>query len=149
MGREMSSIDYIYDAMLMRKLVPAALVAAGLVMTTLPAFGHHSLYAEFDEKQSITLKGVVSKVEWINPHVYLYLDVADANGKVATWSIETFPPNTLRRAGLTRDKLGFGETVTLLGYASRNGSQLAFLRKITFADGRELLISLGDIRNLK
>ncbi len=133
----------------MRTLVSAMLVAAGLLVTTLPAFGHHSLYAEFDESQSITLKGVVSKVEWINPHVYLYIDVPDANGKVATWSVETFPPNTLRRAGLTRDKLGYGETVTLLGYASRNGSPLAFLRKITFADGRELLISLGDIKSIK
>jgi hypothetical protein len=133
----------------MRKLVPAAFVAAALLLAARSAVAHHSLYAEFDETQSITLKGVVSKVEWINPHVYLYLDVADASGKVSTWSIETFPPNTLRRAGLTRDKLGYGETVTLLGYASRNGSPLAFLRKITFADGRELLISLGDIRNVK
>ena len=133
----------------MRRILPAMLVAAGLLVPALPAFGHHSLYAEFDEGQSITLKGVVSRVEWINPHVYLYLDVPAASGKVATWSIETFPPNTLRRAGLTRGKLGYGETVTLLGYASRNGSQLAFLRKITFADGRELLISLGDLKTIR
>jgi hypothetical protein len=105
----------------------------------------------FDEDQSITLKGVVSKVEWVNPHVYLYLDVDDGTGtgKVNTWSIETFPPTTLRRAGLTRDKLGYGETITLLGYKARNGSQLAFLRQITFADGRELLISLGDIKTVR
>jgi hypothetical protein len=135
--------------MLMRKRIVAPFIAVSLLLVTLPAVAHHSLYAEFDESQSVTLKGVVSKVEWINPHVYLYLDVADANGKVSTWSIETFPPNTLRRAGLTRDRLGLGETITLLGYAARNGSPLAFLRKITFADGRELLISLGDIRNIK
>ena len=118
-------------------------------MAAVPALAHHSLFAVFDEEQSVTLKGVVSKVEWVNPHVYMYIDVADGAGKVNTWSIETFPPTTLRRAGLTRDKLGYGETVTLLGYKARNGSQLAFLRQITFADGRELLIALGDIKQVK
>ena len=133
----------------MRLGIRALLVAAGLAIAAGPAVAHHSLYAVFDEGQSVTLKGVVSKVEWVNPHVYLYIDVADATGKVNTWSVETFPPTTLRRAGLTRDKLGYGETVTLLGYPARNGSQLAFLRKLTFADGRELLIALGDIKEVR
>jgi hypothetical protein len=133
----------------MRTGIRALFVGAGLAMAAAPALAHHSLFAVFDEDQSITLKGVVSKVEWVNPHVYLYLDVDDGTGKVNTWSIETFPPTTLRRAGLTRDKLGYGETITLLGYKARNGSQLAFLRQITFADGRELLISLGDIKTVR
>ena len=132
----------------MRHGIRALFFVSGLAMAA-PAIAHHSLFAVFDEDQSITLKGVVSKVEWVNPHVYLYLDVADESGKVNTWSIETFPPTTLRRAGLTRDKLGYGETITLLGYKARNGSQLAFLRQITFADGRELLISLGDIKTVR
>jgi hypothetical protein len=133
----------------MRTAARILFVAAGLVMGAGPASAHHSLYAVFDENHSVTLKGVVSKVEWVNPHVYLYLDVADEAGKVSAWSIETFPPGTLRRAGLTRDKLGYGQTVTLTGYAARNGTQLAFLRTITFADGRELLISLGDIKTVR
>lgn len=133
----------------MRIGIRALLVATVLALTAAPTVAHHSLYAVFDEDQSITLKGVVSKVDWVNPHVYLYLDVADATGKVNTWSIETFPPTTLRRAGVTRDKLGLGETITLLGYKSRNGTPLAFLRQITFADGRELLISLGDIKTVR
>ena len=133
----------------MRNGIRAGLIAAGLAMAVVPALAHHSLFAVFDEDHSVTLKGVVSKVEWVNPHVYLYIDVADEAGKVNTWSIETFPPTTLRRAGLSRDKLGYGEAVTLLGYKARNGSQLAFLRQITFADGRELLISLGDIKQVK
>jgi hypothetical protein len=127
----------------------AGLVAVVMAMTSAPALAHHSLFAQFDENQSVTLKGVVSKVEWVNPHVYLYLDVTDESGKINTWSVETFPPTTLRRAGLSRDKLGYGETVTLLGYMSRNGTPLTFLRKITFADGRELLISLGDIKQVR
>lgn len=133
----------------MRKESLAMVLVTGLAMAAAPLVAHHSLFAEFDENQSITLKGVVSKVEWVNPHVYLYLDVADESGKVSTWSVETFPPTTLRRAGLSRDKLGYGETVTLLGYKSRNGTPLTFLRKLTFADGRELLISLGDIKEVK
>lgn len=133
----------------MRKALRTVVVAAGLAMPVLPALAHHSLNAVFDEGQSVTLKGVISKVEWVNPHVYLYIDVADASGNVSTWSIETFPPGTLRRAGLTRDKLGFKQDVTLLGYPARNGTQLAFLRTITFEDGREILISLGDIKQVR
>ena len=127
----------------------ALLLFAGVAATAVPAFAHHSLFAVFDEGQTVTLKGVVSKVEWVNPHVYLYLDVADAGGKVTTWSVETFPPSTLRRAGLTREKLGLGQNITLIGYKARNGKDLAFLRTITFADGREVMIALGDIKEVK
>ena len=133
----------------MRLRFRALLIAAGLAATAVPALAHHSLFAVFDEGQTVTLKGVVSKVEWVNPHVYLYLDVADAAGKVTTWSIETFPPTTLRRAGLTREKLGLGQNITLLGYKARNGKDLAFLRTITFADGREVMIALGDIKEIR
>ena len=130
----------------MRKGLRTLLVAAGWTLAAVPAVAHHSLFAVFDEEQTVTLKGVVSKVEWVNPHVYLYIDVSDAAGKVTTWSIETFPPTTLRRAGLTREKLGYGQNITLLGYKARNGKDLAFLRTITFADGHEVLIALGDIK---
>ena len=133
----------------MRIGLRALLVIAGLAAAAVPAFAHHSLFAVFDEGQTVTLKGVVSKVEWVNPHVYLYLDVADAGGKLTTWSVETFPPSTLRRAGLTREKLGLGQSITLVGYKARNGKDLAFLRTITFADGREVLIALGDIKEVK
>lgn len=133
----------------MRNVFCAVFIAAGLTMTAAPAVAHHSLYAVFDEEQTVTLKGVVSKVEWVNPHVYLYIDVPDVAGKVTTWSIETFPPTTLRRAGLTREKLGYGQNITLLGYKARNGKDLAFLRTITFADGREVLIALGDIKTVR
>jgi len=133
----------------MRRRFHAVLIAVGLAAAAVPGLAHHSLFAVFDEGQTVTLKGVVSKIEWVNPHVYLYLDVPDASGKVTSWSIETFPPTTLRRAGLTRDKLGMGQAVTLVGYKARNGKDLAFLRTITFADGREVLIALGDIKEVR
>jgi hypothetical protein len=132
----------------MRIGLGALLLIAGLA-AAVPAFAHHSLFAVFDEGQTVTLKGIVAKVEWVNPHVYLYLDVADAAGKLTTWSVETFPPSTLRRAGLSREKLGLGQNITLVGYKARNGKDLAFLRTITFADGREVLIALGDIKEVK
>jgi hypothetical protein len=133
----------------MRIGLRALLLIASLAAAAVPALAHHSLFAVFDEGQAVTLKGVVSKVEWVNPHVYLYLDVADAAGKLTTWSVETFPPSTLRRAGLTREKLGLGQNITLVGYKARNGKDLAFLRTITFADGREVMIALGDIKEVK
>lgn len=127
-----------------------AAVAALVVCATAPsAFGHHSFAAVFDENKLVTLKGTVSKVEWVNPHVYLYLDVSDPSGKITTWAIETFPPVTLRKAGLTREKLGIGQNVTLEGYGPKDGSHTLLLRKLTFPDGQELLIGLGDINQLR
>ena len=129
----------------MKKVLTMSFAAIAWVIAGAPAMAHHSLQAEFDEMHPVTLKGVISKVEWVNPHVYLSIDVADAAGKVNTWSVETFPPTTLRRGGLTKDKIGYGQNVTLFAYQARNGKQLAFLRKIALADGQEIVIWLGDI----
>jgi len=78
-----------------------------------PALAHHSLQSEYDINQSITLKGTVTKVDWVNPHVYVYLDVKDDKGAVTKWAVTTLPPGNLRRGGLTRDLLGFGEPVSI------------------------------------
>jgi hypothetical protein len=116
----------------------------GLMVAAGPALAHHSLQSEYDIDKSVTLKGTVTKVEWVNPHVYLYLDVKDANGAVTKWAVTTLPPGNLRRGGLTRQLLGYGETVSVLGFRARDGANLAFLRTITFADGHTLEIWLGD-----
>lgn len=126
--------------------IRVAALSLWLIAAAVPAVAHHSLASQFDEDKPITLTGVVSKVEWYNPHVYLYLDVTDASGTVRTWAVESFPPATLRRGGLTRDKLGLGQKVTMLAYHARNGKDLAFLRKITFDDGKEIVIWLGDVK---
>jgi hypothetical protein len=117
---------------------------AGLVAAAGPAWAHHSLQSEYDIEKSLTLKGTVTKVEWVNPHVYIYLDVKEPNGAVTRWAVTTLPPGNLRRGGLTRQLLGFGETVSILGFRARDNSNLAFLRTITFADGHTLEIWLGD-----
>lgn len=113
-----------------------------------PAVAHHSLASQFDESKPLTLQGVITRVDWVNPHVYIYLDVKGDSGPV-TWELETLPPATLRRGGLRSDMLGKGQTVTVLGYQARRQAAMAFLRKITFADGKEIVIWVGDIKQVK
>ena len=119
--------------------------AASLLLVSVEtATAHHSFDAEYDSKKTANITGYVTKVDWVNPHVYVYLDVKDANGGVTKWAVTTLPPGNLRRGGLTRQLLGYGETVSILGFRARDGSNLAFLRTITFADGHTLEIWLGD-----
>ena len=120
-------------------------VLVGIAVMVLPALAHHSLQAEYDIQKSLTLTGVITRVDWVNPHVYLYMDVKDAGGKVASWALSSLPPATLKRGGLTKDKLGAGQTVTVLAYHAKDSSNLAFLRTITFADGHKIEIWLGDV----
>lgn len=107
----------------------------GLLLAMTPAWAHHSFAAEYDSKQMITLTGVINKVEWTNPHIYVFLDVKDDSGKVTTWSLEGYPPNTLKRTGFSRDMLKIGDTVTITAYKSRDGSNTGAGREITFSDG--------------
>jgi hypothetical protein len=110
---------------------------------------HHSLASQFDEGKPLTLQGVIAKIEWVNPHVWVHIDVKDSSGAVEQWALETLPPATLRKGGLRSDMLGKGQMVTVLAYRARNESKLAFLRKITFADGREIVVWVGDIKQAK
>jgi len=105
---------------------------------------HHSFAAEFDINKPVTLQGTVTKIEWVNPHVYVFIDVKDASGKVTPWSLSSFGPAGARRAGVTRASLGQGQSVTILGYLARDGSNFAFMRKMTFADGHSVELWLGD-----
>lgn len=109
---------------------------------------HHSLASQFDESKPLTLQGVITRVDWVNPHVYIYLDVKGESAPV-TWELETLPPATLRRGGLRSDMLGKGQTVTVLAYQARRQGTMAFLRKITFADGKEIVVWVGDIQQVK
>jgi hypothetical protein len=112
-----------------------AMAAFGLVLTEMPAAAHHSFAAEYDSNNLITLTGVISKVEWTNPHMYIHLDVKGPDGKVVSWSLEGYPPNTLKRTGFSRDILKEGETVTMTAYKAKDGSNSGAGREITFSDG--------------
>lgn len=120
----------------MRSTFPAAAVVLVLgFLAAAPVWAHHSFAAEYDSKQLITLKGVITKVEWTNPHIYIYIDVKEANGDVTSWSLEGYPPNTLKRTGLSRDNLKIGDEITITGYKAKDGTYTAAGREITFPDG--------------
>ena len=126
----------------MKRLLIGAITSLLLAGASLSA--HHSFAAEFDIDKPIKLTGTVTKVEWVNPHVYVYLDVKDASGKVTSWSLSTWSPGAARRAGVTRANLGQGQTVTINGYHARDNSNFAFMRKMTFGDGHSVEMWLGD-----
>jgi hypothetical protein len=115
--------------------------AAGLlalIAVALPALAHHSFSAEFDEKTTITLTGAVTKVEWFNPHIWVYLDVKDAEGKPQHWQCEGGAPNSLVRNGWTKNSLKQGDEITIDGYLAKDGSKTCNAKKVTPADGKSV-----------
>ncbi len=104
-------------------------IGAGLILTSVPAFPHHSFAAEYDGTKPITLTGTVTKVEWMNPHARFYLDVKNDKGAVANWEFELGSPNGLMREGWTRNSLKIGDVVTVTGSLAKDGSRLANARK--------------------
>ena len=105
------------------------------MLSSMPAIAHHSFAAEYDSNQLITLTGVITKVEWTNPHIYIHLDVKGEDGKVVTWALEGYPPNTLKRTGFSRNLLKEGDTVTITAYKAKDASNTGAGREITFPDG--------------
>jgi len=124
----------------MRTRLAAAAVFAGLLLSALPAWPHHACAAEFDPKRPVKLRGVVTKMEWINPHAWMHVDAKDADGKVTSWMIEAGTPNTLFRRGFTKDSLKIGTEVLVDGYQSKDGSNTANGRDVTLPDGRKLFL---------
>lgn len=115
-------------------------VAWGLLMATaIPIFAHHSVSAEFDVNRQIKFTGVITKVEWSNPHVYFYVDVKDAGERVANWAFEGAGPNTLARMGWERDTLKVGDHVTVVAFPARDGARVASAQEILLSNGRKVL----------
>jgi hypothetical protein len=110
-----------------------------LLAASVSASAHHSFGAEYDANKPITLTGIVTKVEWTNPHSFFYLDVKDASGKVSNWKLEGFPPNVLYRTGWKKDvTLKQGDEITVTGWHARDGSDWGHSREVTFKDGKKL-----------
>lgn len=122
-----------------------ALAVAAVLLASGPVFAHHSFAAEYDAAKPVTLKGTVTKVEWMNPHARFYIDVKDASGQVQHWNLELASPNVLVRNGWTRRSLGVGDEVTVQGSQAKDGSNMANARVVTLADGRRVFAgSSGD-----
>ena len=109
-----------------------------LVATHKPVSVHHAFAAEYDAKKFVTMKGTVTRMEWVNPHAWLHIDVKEPNGTVVNWAVETSNPNQLLHRGWRKTDLPVGAEVTVEAYLARNGSKTINASKITLANGKEL-----------
>jgi hypothetical protein len=115
----------------------------GLVAAAVPAFAHHAFSAEYDSTKPVKVKGVVSKLEWMNPHIWFYVDVAES-GKVTTWGFSGGPPGMLMRRGITKDVLKPGDVIIVEGFRAKDGSNNASGGNVTFADGRKVFAGAAE-----
>ena len=115
-------------------------VAAIVLLCSVPVLAHHSFSAEFDATQPITLKGKLTKMDWVNPHGWLYVDVAQPDGKVVNWAVEAGSANTLLKRGLRKTSFPVGTEVVIKGFLAKNGRRVANGQTVTFQDGRDFFL---------
>jgi hypothetical protein len=124
----------------MRTKLAIVVAGIGLLLSVEPVLAHHSFAAEFDAKRPVKLRGTITRMEWINPHAWIHIDVKGPDGKIVNWMIEAGTPNTLFSRGLTKDSLEPGTEILVDGYLSKDGSNRANGRDVTFPDGRKLFL---------
>ena len=122
----------------MKARLIVVLAGAGLLISAVPMLAHHSFSAEYDADKPVELKGVVTKVEWMNPHARFYVDVKDEKGQVTNWNLELASPNVLVRNGWKRTSLQVGDRVTVNGSMAKDGSTMANARDVVLPDGRKV-----------
>jgi Family of unknown function (DUF6152) len=135
----------------MRTRLAAVLAVAGALLAVVPAWAHHAFGAEFDVGKPVKLTGTLTKVEWVNPHAWIHIDVKSPDGQTIDWMIEGGSPNILLRHGFTRDTLQVGTVLVVTGYQAKDGTNKANGKDITFPDGKKLFVGSnntgGDSQN--
>ena len=114
-----------------------AVLVAG-ILAAVPMAAHHSFAAEFDSSKRVTIKGTVTKLEWINPHAHFYVDVKDESGKVTNWELELGSPNSLMRQGWNRNSLKPGDLITVQAFVAKDGANLANANEVVLANGQKV-----------
>ena len=124
----------------MRTKLSVVVVGVSLLLAAAPVIAHHSFAAEFDSAQPITLSGTVTKMEWINPHAWIHLDVKKPDGKIESWEVETGNPSALIRRGFTKNSLPAGTEIPVQGFRAKDGGMRATGRDLTFKNGQTLFV---------
>jgi len=122
----------------------AILAAVAVLASSVALFAHHAFSAEYDAKKPVKVTGTVKKVEWMNPHIWFYVDVKDESGKVTTWGFSGGPPGMLMRRGITKDVLKVGDVIKVEGFLAKDGSNNASGGNVTFADGRKVFAGAAE-----
>ncbi|HET9271301.1 MAG TPA: DUF6152 family protein [Vicinamibacterales bacterium] len=122
----------------MKALVSVLAVAALLAAAPRPAIAHHSFAAEYDDQKPLKITGTLTKVDWMNPHIWYYVDVKNPDGSTTTWAISGGAPGQLMRRGITKDLLVIGSTVNVEGFKAKDGSNNGFGQRVTYQDGRNV-----------
>ena len=120
------------------KAIGALVIGVALVMSGARLAGHHAFSSEYDENTVVTLKGTVTKIEWLNPHAKFFVDVVNPDKSVTNWEFELASPNSLTREGWDRHTLTVGDAITVSGFAAKSGKKMASTRSVTTADGKAL-----------
>lgn len=130
---------------MIRRTLGTFALALAFLSSAIPLLAHHSVTAEFDSSKSFTVKGTITKIEWVNPHIYMYADVKDDNGTVTPYSFEGGPPGNLRRAGVLKTMFNVGDVVEIEAYIAKDGSKhLGLLHGVRFADGHQILFGRAE-----
>src|SRR6202171_1659854 len=129
----------------MRRTVSVGIAVLGLLLAAAPAPAHHAFAAEFNAEKPIALRGVVTVMEWVNPHSWIHVDVKGEDGTVVNWMIEGGSPNNLYRLGFTKESLPPGTEIVVEGYQAKDKSTRAVGKNITFTDGRRLFLGLSGL----
>jgi uncharacterized protein DUF6152 len=127
-----------------RMTLGVVVASLGLLVSAVPARAHHSFAAEYDSNKPITLKGVVSRIEWTNPHARFYVDVKETDGTTSTWNLELASPNVLVRNGWTRKSLNIGDEISVQGSMAKDGAKMANARNVTLANGKRVFAGSGS-----